>query len=250
MTYPTSMDVAAGQPTQAAHYNTLRGDALRLGAAEADSVKLGAFLGRYASGVRLQYLAANRVRVPYVTTNPPTLMINGVMCQAAANVDLAAGLFSGGSATWYVFAQRTAGVTTFTLTVNTSATEGIDQRIIGEVEWDGTNITGVRDYFISALAAADYDSGWFAVAGDGTYTRAHGLSQPPRLVMILHSATGGGTDELVWVGCVVTSTTYYSPYGVDGANIYVQTGTNSSYGTCCSTRRFSVSGYYRVLAWK
>jgi len=96
MTYPTSTDVAAGQPTQAAHYNTLRGDALRLGAAEADAVRLGTFLGRYASGIKLQYLATNRLRLPYVTIAPPTLMINGVMCQAVANVDLAAGMFSGG----------------------------------------------------------------------------------------------------------------------------------------------------------
>lgn len=158
--------------------------------------------------------------------------------------------FGGGAATWYVFAQRTAGVASFTLTVNTSATEGVDQRIIGEVEWSGTAVTAVKDYFASALAGADYDSGWFAAAGSNTYTKGHGLSQPPRLVMLFHSAAGPGTDELVWVGCVVTSTTYLSPFGVDGSNIYVQTGTNASYATCFSTRRSSASGYYRVLAWK
>jgi len=143
-----------------------------------------------------------------------------------------------------------AGVSTFTLTVNTSATEGVDQRIIGEVEWNGSAITSVKDYFTSALAAADYDSGWFAAAASSTYTKAHGLSQAPRLVVLFHSASGPGTDELVWVGCVVTATTYLSPYGVDATNIYIQTGTSASYGTCFSTRRSSASGYYRVFAWR
>src|SRR5512139_801463 len=102
MTYPLSTDVSAGQPTAVAHYNTLRADALRLGQAETDCVTTGVMLRRYARGVRLQYLATNRLRVPFVTTDPATLMINGFMCQAGANVDLPAGLFSGGAATWYV----------------------------------------------------------------------------------------------------------------------------------------------------
>ena len=250
MTYPLSTDVAAGQPTAASHYNNLRADALRLGQADADGVRLGQFLSRYARGVRLQYLATNRLRVPYVTSDPPTLMIGARMCQASADVDLAAGLFSGGAATWYVFANHAAGSSTFTLSVNTSATEASGQRVIGEVAWNGSSITAIKDYFAAPLGDADYDSGWFAVASGNTYTKAHGLSQPPRLVMIFHSASGPGSDEWVWVGTVVTATTYLSPWGVDASNIYVQTGTAASYGTCFSTRRSSASGYYRLYAWR
>lgn len=250
MTYPLSSDVAAGQPTASAHYNNLRGDALRFGQAEADVVKLGTFLSRYARGIDLQYLATGRVRIPYVTTDPPTLLINGFMCQAVSNVDLGVGLISGGSATWYIFAQRIAGSSSFTLTANTSATEGVDQRIIGEVEWSGTAITNVKDYFASSLGPADYDSGWFACAGSNTYTKGHGLNQVPRLVIMYHSQTGPGTDELIVNPLVCTATPTYSPIGMDANNIYIQTGTNASYATCFSTRRTSAGGYYRVLAWK
>ncbi|HWQ45263.1 MAG TPA: hypothetical protein VN376_00270, partial [Longilinea sp.] len=230
MSYPLSSNVSSGQPTEAAHYNNLRADALLLGQAEADSVKLNAFLSRYVRGVKLQYLATNRLRIPFITSDPPTLMISGCMCQAATNVDLPSGLISGSAATWYVFAQRTAGQTTFTLTVNTSATEGTNQRVIGEFDWDGSDIISIRDYFRSPLADPDYDSGWFAVTTGVTYTKAHGLPQQPLLVLIYHSTLANGSDEWVWVGGVVTSTTFYPPYGVDRTNIYVQTGTNAGAG--------------------
>lgn len=136
--YPSSLDVSPGQPTSVVQYNRLRADALTLGAAPSDAVALGAFLGSFISGVSITYLAANRLRVGYDARFPPTLMIRGSMCQAVANVDLASGLFSGGAADWYIFANRTTGSSSFTLTVNTSATEGADQRLIGVCRWDGS----------------------------------------------------------------------------------------------------------------
>jgi hypothetical protein len=249
MTYPISSDVTAGQPTAASHYNALRGDALRLGQAEADVVKLGQFLSRHARGVRLQYLASSRLRVPYVTTEPPTLMIGGCMCQAATHVDLAAGLFSGGAATWYVFACRTPGSTTFTLGVNTSASEGADQRIIGEVYWDGTALVRVKDYFGSPLGDADYDSGWFAVAYNNIYTKAHSLAQVPKLVVVEHSDNSAGTGELVPV-LVNYGADTKSPMGYDAASVYFVAQNNSSFGVLISARRSSAGGYLRMRAWK
>lgn len=97
--YPASGDVSPGQPTASSQYNNLRKDALTLGAAPEDARTLGEFFSRFISGVRLEYLSANRLRVPYVTTNPPTVMISGYMCQAAASVDLPAGSFSGTAGT-------------------------------------------------------------------------------------------------------------------------------------------------------
>ena len=137
-TYPSSLDVSPGQPTSVVQYNRLRADALTLGAAPADAVALGGFLSSYISGVSITYLALNRLRVQYDTKFPPTLMIRGSMCQAVVNVDLASGSFSGGAADWYIFANRVAGSSSFTLTVNTSATEGADQRLIGVCRWDGS----------------------------------------------------------------------------------------------------------------
>ncbi len=147
-TYPSSLDVSPGQPTSIVQFNRLRADALRLGAASADAVNLGSFLSSYSSGVSISYLATNRLRILYDAHFPPTLMIRGVMCQANANVDLPANSFSGGAADWYIFANRTAGSSAFTLTVNTSATEGADQRLIGVCHWDGAAMdpTSIQTY--------------------------------------------------------------------------------------------------------
>lgn len=147
-TYPSSLDVSAGQPTSVVQYNRLRADALTLGALPADAVTLGSFLGSYCSGVSITCLASNRLRVAFDAKFPPTLMIRGTMCQAGANVDLSAGSFSGGAADWFIFANRVAGSTGFTLSVNTSATEGTDQRLIGVCRWDGSALdsTSIQTY--------------------------------------------------------------------------------------------------------
>ncbi len=147
-TYPSSLDVSAGQPTGYQQYNRLRADALRLGAGVNDSIPLGKFLSSYISGIRISYLATNRLRIQYDPRFPPTVMINGYMCQSNHNIDLPSNSFSGGEATWYIFANRTAGTTTFTLSVNTSASEANDQRIIGTCLWNGTSIveTTIQTY--------------------------------------------------------------------------------------------------------
>ena len=142
MSYPVSADVTAGQPTAAAHYNNLRADALRLGQALADSVNLGDMLARWeASTLTIQLLGTTRVRVPCTAAAPVALIVNGYMLRSITNVDLSAGgVPYGSAATWYVFANRTAGNNTFTLSVNTSSAEATDQRLIGSFYWDGSQI--------------------------------------------------------------------------------------------------------------
>ena len=254
MTYPLSSDVAAAQPTLAAQYNNLRADAIRLGQALADTVDLSQFLKRYVSGVTLTYLATNRLRVNYDASLPPSIMINGYMLQAYANVDLPAGLFSGVAATWYIFAVRTAGSSAFTLAVNTSPVEGTDQRLIGKAEWDGTNIKSVTTLVpaFSQLPIADYDSGWFAVTSNSSYGKAHGLAQFPRLTIVLHATDAAGTSEWVPVTVVMSDTnSFKSVFSVNATNVIANTGVNSAYATTCySTRRETNTGYYRYLAWK
>jgi hypothetical protein len=164
-------------------------------------------------------------------------------------VDLPAGLFSGGAATWYVFANRTAGSTTFTLSVNTSGSEGTDQRVIGEVSYDGANIISIKDYFASPLGDADYSSGWFAAAYNNTYTKAHGLNQSPRLVVVEHSANAAGTGEIVPV-VVNSASAVMSCVGYDAVNIYITTANNATNGVIFSTRRASAGGYLRIQAWR
>ena len=131
MPYPNSSDVSAGQPTASAHYNNLRKDAVFLGNVSADSISLGKLLSTYILNIDIEYLTTNRLRVPYVTTAPGTLVIEGCMLQQIDNVDLPAGQFSGSAATWYIFVNRTPSSTSFTLSVNTSSTPASGQRPAG-----------------------------------------------------------------------------------------------------------------------
>jgi hypothetical protein len=253
MAYPLSNDVSAGQPTAFQHYNNLRRDALYLGQEPADAVPLGVFLGRYARNIRLEYLAVNRLRVPYATTKPPALMVGGRMLTAAANVDLPAGSFSGAAALWYVFARAAAGSTTFTLEVNTSPSETAGTRLIGEVYWDGSNLVqdSIRSYEAETLPPPDYDSGWFAVAYNNTYIKAHSLGTTPRLVILWHATSPApGASELVRVNVVYNGTSSVDVLGADASNLYFQTANSSAYGVVHSTRRASGSGYYRAFAWR
>jgi hypothetical protein len=254
MTYPLSSAVSAGQPTAADHYNNLRSDALYFGQVNTNAVDLGTALQKYASGMKLEYKSVNRVRVPYDVNNPPTIMIAGYLLQTAANVDLPNGLITGSAAVYYIFAVRYGGFTTFGLTASTSATEAVNTRIIGQAYWDGTNLTLIQSYtFVaSGLPAADYDSGWFAVAYNQTYTKTHLLGVQPKHAVLVHSTDSGGTSEWVRVNVVATvNLNDVAVIGYDLTSIIVTTGSSSSYdATCHSTRRSSAAGYYRILAWK
>ncbi len=250
MTYPLSSQVTAGQPTAADHYNFLRRDALNLGQAETDAVTLGKFFRRFSSGMKLEYLANHRVRVPHSSTNPPTLMVNGFMLQSDGNVDLPVGLISGTAATWYIFAVRTAGSTSFTLTANTSASEGPDERLIGQAYWTGSALTSILCYMApGSLPQADYDSGWFSCTYNTVYTKAHGLGTPPRLITLYHSSDSARTSEWVKVTYVQSGNYLYEVLGCDSTSIYIQTGSTSENATCYSSRRVSSTGFYRVFAW-
>jgi hypothetical protein len=138
-TYPSSGDVVSGQATLAAHYNTLRADAIRAGATAANAVGFGVLLQDYSHHVQLEYLASNRVRVPYSLDAIPVLVIDGYMLALPTHCDLAEA-YVGGAGVVYVFANRSAGSTAFTLSVNSSPIEAEDQRLIGEYYWTGANI--------------------------------------------------------------------------------------------------------------
>jgi hypothetical protein len=250
MTYPLSSQVTAGQPTAAEHYNNLRKDALNLGQAESDAVNLGMFFKRFSNGIKLEYLPNHRVRVPHSSMNPPTLMINGYMLQSDANVDLPVGLISGPAAMWYIFAVRSPGSSTFTLTANTSASEGSNHRLIGQAYWTGSALISALSYLTpTSLLQADYDSGWFACTFNTIYTKAHGLGICPRIITLYHSTDSAGTSEWVRVTYVQSGINLYEVIGCDSANIYIQTGITNENATCYSSRRVSSSGFYRVFAW-
>jgi hypothetical protein len=255
MTYPLSAEVTAGQPTAAAHYNNLRKDALRLGNADADSLNLAEYFARHAENFTLQKLSTNRVRVPYTSTGPATIVINGCLLKAPAAIDLPSTTITGYAATWYIFAVRTPGSTAFTLTANTTAVEAPDQRLVGECFFDGTSITYLKCYLIplGKFPEPDYDSGWFAVANGGTYARAHNLGDVPSLVVLLWCATGGASLIVPVTVVVATtpSTGEYNPVYIDATNVTVITGNSASYDATCHSRiASSTSGYYKIRAYK
>lgn len=254
MSYPNSSDVASGQPTASSHYNNLRKDSVYLGNVAADSVNLSSFLQSFVLNMNIDYLATNRLRIPYDSQAPATIMISGCMLLQTANIDLAASSFSGGAATWYVFANRAAGVTSFTLSVNTSPVPAADQRLIGEVYWDGTNLSqgSIFSYSSSSDALApDYDSGWFSVTTGTFYAKAHGLGKRPRFVICEHCASASDTAIAVHVVVVGLSA---APYVVgfplyDSANVGGTTGTSVTAGTLSCSSGGSAAGYHRYKAW-
>jgi len=151
MSYPLTSAVSAGDPTLASHYNNLRLDALFLGQTADDAVNLGTALERYESRLTLESLNTTQVRVPASAAAPVSLLVDGYMVQAVANIDLAVGdAPSGAAAAYYVFANRADSSTSFTLSVSTSATELSNQRLIGRFYWDGAKI--VRDSVRTDLA--------------------------------------------------------------------------------------------------
>ncbi len=202
MSYPTSSDVAAGQPTASAHYNTLRADALRFGEAAADSVNLGELFSRYEHNLRLQYLATNRLRVPGSVTVPVGIVINGIPLRSVANVDLAAGSApSGAAATYYVFAIATAASTTFTIDVNTSSAEGTDQRLIGSFYWDGSAI--VQDSIITSY---------------GEFLES--MAQIPRNPIVQGRITLATGNPVPSSDVGSTGTVYFTPYKGNKVSLY------------------------------
>ena len=151
MTYPLSSDVTAGQPTAADHYNNLRSDALLLGQTALNAAYLGDVLARYESGIHIDILSTDRLRIPATAGVPACLVIDGYPVKSTSNVDLSTGGKPSGSANnWYIFAVRSAGSTSFTLEVNTTITESSGKRLIGQFYWNGTKI--IADTIRTVLA--------------------------------------------------------------------------------------------------
>lgn len=256
MTYPLSDPVTAGQPTAASHYNNLRSDALLLGNTDADSVQLGLFLALHAQNINLIHLSTTRIRCQWLAAKPPTLTISGCMLKNISSADLPVGVISGAAATWYIFAVRIDNHTTFSITANTSPIETTDQRLIGECYWTGTAIGYIQSYLGSPVGfpAADYDSGWFAVTYNSTYTKAHGFGIQPSLVILEWSASSTGAGTVVPVTMVYATTPAlgtYDPLYYDETNIVAKSGDSSSYDATCHSRiAQSAAGYWHIRAYK
>lgn len=253
MTYPASSDVSAGQPTASAHYNNLRKDALYLGNTITESVNLGSFLDDYVENLSLEYLATNRVKVPYDANRPARMMINGRMLKATADVTLPSGELTGFPAgTYYVFAFRLAAPE-FGLAIASTPALMADTKLIGQFYYDGASIiTGtIICYYNADLPPADYDSGWWACAYGTAYTKNHYLGVDPRLVVLFYCASADGSTNQYPVFALKDTAGYMSPLMlVTNTSIRVKTGSDAAAGVYTGTFAVSAAGYYRVQAWR
>lgn len=251
MTYPESSDVSAGQPTASAHYNNLRKDAVYLGKNNSEAANLATLLSTYVSGLRLEYLATNRIRVPYDSLNPARIMINGFMLYQTAIIDSAIGMFSGAAAMWYIFANQLAGSTAFAITASSSAAPLANQRLIGECYWDGSGVepASVRSYF-PGFPPADFDTGWFAVTTGTAYTKDHRFDSFPRNWKLLWSSSAEASSSNYEVVVVIDGGVSKSPIRITTSSFIIKTGNDASAGVITSTNTNSNTGYYRLLAWK
>ncbi|MDP2965989.1 MAG: hypothetical protein Q8N39_08160 [Pelolinea sp.] len=201
MAYPLSSNVSAGDPTLSAHYNNLRSDTLNLGRASADSVRLAALLERYESRLTLLFLNSTDVKVTATATAPVSLMIAGYMVQATENISNTDAP-AGAAADYYVFANRVAGSTTFTLSISTSITEVANQRRIGRFYWNGTTI--VKDS-VRTEQAISINSLLYLTEpqlADGRLTLSTGVAVPT-------------TD-------INSATLYYTPYVGNRISLYCE----------------------------
>lgn len=178
MTYPLSFVISPGDPTLASQYNNLRSDALFLGQAPADAVSIGQFLERYESRLQLVKLNTAQVRVPATVSKPVSLFVDGYLLQAQNYIDLPSGSAPNGSGTWYVFANRSAGNNSFTLSISTSSTESTGKRRIGSFYFDGTTI--VRDSIRTELSESIADLLYFQspIQAGGRLTLSTGAPVP------------------------------------------------------------------------
>lgn len=250
MTYPNSSDVSAGQPTASAHYNNLRKDALLFGQAHADSRLVGDLLGSLVLNMNLAVNPgfSDRIQCVYDSQYPPSVVID--RCMLVNTTHVYSPSHSGAAGTYYIFANRASSATTFTLTLNASPAVGPAQRLIGEAYWSGSAFTSVISYRYNSLPSAHYDSGWFAVTTTTAYTKAHNLGSVPRFFIVYHATAADGSGENVIIGNVMDTTHAKAPIGFTATNVYYQSGGDATSGTCYSTRRFSNTGYIRILAWK
>ena len=178
MTYPLSSSISPGDPTLASQYNNLRSDALFLGQAPADAVSIRQLLERYESRLTLQKLNAAQVRLPASPVEPVSLFVDGYLVQAQENIDLPSGSAPNGSGTWYVFANRSASSTAFTLSVSTSPTENTNQRRIGRFYFAGEVIVkdSIRTELSEYVAGLLYSTA--PVQSGGRLTLASGSPIP------------------------------------------------------------------------
>jgi len=170
-----------------------------------------------------------------------------------ANIDTGAEAIS---TTYYLWAIADADATTFTVMVslsNTAPTGATYYALLGAFYNDSSgNITNIVDYG-SYDTVGTYDSGWFAVSVNGTYTKTHSLGTTKVLPVVYISANSDGSGNCAQVAAFNVSDGQGHYYGT---NIYSLTTTTVSV-TCAPNGLltalisgvgwYPTSGYCRII---
>ena len=137
--YPTSGPVVAGQATEADQYNTLRNDALFLGAEAGTSGTLRDLLYQNMGEIRLNRASRASIRLEASIDDPCALMIGGRICTVSSELTLSlnADSFPAAGRLYLYAAGQNDG--SFTLAASAgSAPSGA--RCIGTFLWSGTAV--------------------------------------------------------------------------------------------------------------
>jgi len=116
---------------------------------------------------------------------------------------------------------------------------------------DNSAVTTSIDYKLTNKVKK-YDSGWFAVAANTAYTKAHGLGAVPDVVMIYVSNTADGSGEVTASGGYNASDRHTNVADLDATNIVIRTGANgvASYRDSAGNLDQPASGYCKIVAIK
>ena len=106
---------------------------------------------------------------------------------------------------------------------------------------------------VGGLRFEKYDSGWFGVAQNTTYTKAHGLDGVPDIIEAWYSDTSDGSGDVVKVGHTDMSFDYYNLSSnicdLDATNIKIRTSTTvAHYMDAIGGVYFQTSGYLKIVA--
>lgn len=119
------------------------------------------------------------------------------------------------------------------------------------------HITGnlTVDGAISPFPLKVYDSGWFAVAVNSTYTKAHALGTNKLLVNIYYSNTSDGSGDVLTINsgaapnASLSNNKQLAIVDVDSSNIVVRTGPQIvEYVDSVGNWQLKNSGYCRIIA--
>lgn len=248
-TYPTSTNKSGSDYIAYQDNNELRNDAIYLGGyvqgETQQSKTLAELLAGYQSQMRLQYLATNKVKInPYTTA---CIVIDGYLLTASLAVNLASAI-SGAAGIKYIYAKRTAGSTTFTLT--TDGSSGSDCRAIGELYFDGSNVVqdSIKSYFENPNYVIDYSikqrvNAWVKAGTGGAIIASFNIAS------VVKNATGSYTitfaetfDHADYICVIIPDSTVYRT-----AQVYDAQTTNCTIYTYNSTFALADSKFHLLI---